>query len=461
MWHDLPIQVTVEHLSRAQGTPVGKALAELIWNGVDADADEVTVEFAYGELQAITQIVVADDGHGLPYGEVEEKFGKLGSPHKRLALYSRGRRPLHGRLGEGRFKAFALGSKVEWQSVFETPSGRTEYTIVGRTEALDRFTISDVQPSNSRSGMVVKVSEVSDRAARLDPEALVAELTASMAPYLMANPKVTVKVAGECINPQSVIKDSGSVDLSVDASPEWKDARLRVVEWVTGAHRDLFLCAAEGIAVDQDQAGPYAGVSSFSAYLLSNYINEMAIEGRLVMRAMDEGYLKLREKVDTALAEYFRARLAQDSQETIRQLKAERVYPFQGEPRGRVERAERQVFDICAVRVHSYLPDFSRSPSDQKKLILRLLRQTLETNPSTLTRILREVLRLRETELQDFAELLDKTTLPAVISTAKMIAERVEFLNGLEQIVYGRGVSKLVKERSLSLPTLFGRPLLT
>lgn len=41
------------------------SIAELIWNSLDADADEVKVSLKYSRLGELEYIQVTDDGHGL------------------------------------------------------------------------------------------------------------------------------------------------------------------------------------------------------------------------------------------------------------------------------------------------------------------------------------------------------------------------------------------------------------
>ncbi|WP_162601394.1 ATP-binding protein [Occallatibacter savannae] len=60
------VQVQADHLkSLAKKRPLS-ALAELIWNGLDADADEIQVVFQKNDIEGLTRVIVRDDGHGLP-----------------------------------------------------------------------------------------------------------------------------------------------------------------------------------------------------------------------------------------------------------------------------------------------------------------------------------------------------------------------------------------------------------
>ena len=61
------IQVHDDHLVRiAQTRKPILALAELIWNAVDADATHIDITLIYNDLDGLDGIKVADNGHGIP-----------------------------------------------------------------------------------------------------------------------------------------------------------------------------------------------------------------------------------------------------------------------------------------------------------------------------------------------------------------------------------------------------------
>ena len=62
------IVVKKDHLNKiASGSPE-LALAEMIWNALDADSTSVDVRFHEGPL-GVDKITVTDNGTGIPYNE--------------------------------------------------------------------------------------------------------------------------------------------------------------------------------------------------------------------------------------------------------------------------------------------------------------------------------------------------------------------------------------------------------
>lgn len=85
--------------------------ATRVWNALDADATQIDVELRRNQMEGLTGVPVSDNGHGLPNDEADDAFQKLGGSWKKNALKTKGkRRMLHGQLGRGRFKAFAIAN---------------------------------------------------------------------------------------------------------------------------------------------------------------------------------------------------------------------------------------------------------------------------------------------------------------------------------------------------------------
>ena len=90
-------------------------------------------------------------------------------------------------------------------------------------------------------------------------------------------------------------------------------------------------------------------------------------------------------------------------------MREEGLYPYFALPQSPVEQAERDVFDICAATVHEQLPDFEAVGKDARRFTYRLLRETLEQNPTNLKAILTEVFKLSVEQQDNLAGLLKKT----------------------------------------------------
>ena len=71
------LQVERDHIKKLASAKPIQAVAELIWNAVDADATRIDLEIDSDDV-AMRAVTIRDDGHGIPHADVEAIFGKLG-----------------------------------------------------------------------------------------------------------------------------------------------------------------------------------------------------------------------------------------------------------------------------------------------------------------------------------------------------------------------------------------------
>src|SRR4051812_3981011 len=89
------------------------AVIELIKNSHDADASYARVKFEPPLEEEKGRIIVEDDGHGMTYLDIQEKWMEPATTDKIERRSSPGGRPLLGSKGIGRFAAAKLGHALE------------------------------------------------------------------------------------------------------------------------------------------------------------------------------------------------------------------------------------------------------------------------------------------------------------------------------------------------------------
>src|SRR5262249_25652497 len=107
----LEVGIAPDALEQIAKVGVERAVEELIWNALDAEATKVSVIFCTNSLDGIEQIVVSDNGHGISYDQAEAIFRQIGGSLKTNRRRSpKLERPYHGKDGKGRYKAFSIGN---------------------------------------------------------------------------------------------------------------------------------------------------------------------------------------------------------------------------------------------------------------------------------------------------------------------------------------------------------------
>jgi hypothetical protein len=117
--HSYPVEVQSDFLEKITRAKPVHAVAEFIWNSLDADATAVDVMIEHNPLGGMSQIIVRDNGTGIDFETAPELFRKLGGSWKRSgAITKKSGRFLHGQDGRGRFKVFGLGDIAEWDVTY-------------------------------------------------------------------------------------------------------------------------------------------------------------------------------------------------------------------------------------------------------------------------------------------------------------------------------------------------------
>ena len=448
------IQVQDDHLQRiSQVRKPILAVAELIWNAVDADADCIDVVLHDDNLGGFKTIEVADNGHGIPYPDAEDLFSRLGGSWKQGGHRSHEkRRILHGKEGRGRFRAFALGRVVDWHVCYVASEGLRAYRIAMVKDHLKRVQVDDEAPAGAghHRGVTVMVSELDREFRSLSNPGVTNELAQIFALYLRQYPTVRIYYAGTLIDPHSVEDHTQQYPLPAITTNDGDtfDASLEIVEWRMPSERRMYFCDGSGFPLDDSQPGIQAPGFSFTAYLKSDYFSKLLAENRLEIANLDTPTSKVLEAAKETMRDHFRRRASEKALGLVAEWQREKVYPYEGQPATAIEEAERQVFNVVALNVNHFLPKFQESDEKNKRLQLRLLRHSIQHAPADLSKILTEVLDLPVEKQQELADLLDRTTLAHIIGASKIIADRLEFLQGLETLVFDAEFKHAVRERT-------------
>ena len=207
----IEVQVQGDFLDRLTSARPVQALAELIWNAVDADATDVAITLQQGNL-GLDAIMVADNGHGIPYDKAES-IRQVGVLERRRGN-GEGKNGLPRR-GGAADDAVALGRA--------SPNGTWCANLNGvklvwirhcLKDNPRRAIISDATGSakTAGTGVVVRIIEL-HKNWKLDDEKTFQELSEIFALYLTQYPKVTIKLEGRKVDPAVLINHRETYEL--------------------------------------------------------------------------------------------------------------------------------------------------------------------------------------------------------------------------------------------------------
>jgi hypothetical protein len=446
----IAVGIKPDAIEKHAKVPPDRAIEELIWNAIDAEATYIEVTFYENPMLGIERIVVSDNGHGIAVSEAETAFENIGGSAKRLRRRSPNlERPYHGKDGEGRYKALNIGRHVEWHSRTLTNGSVVTFSVCIDGSQMSSADITVPVSCDGTPGCDVVLTHLRDGVSGLRSPNRLEALTYRLAPYLMANPGIRIRYDGEMLDLSKALVQERTLDVAEAESDKHPALtfQLRVLEWSKKRNPSLFLCDQHGVALDEIPLDPKGVRYPFTAYVLSERMRELHDSDRLAAGDLDPEVHRFKEVAKHTLRDYFRQRRAEEARFIADKMRREGVYPYSHQPATPVEKADQQVFDICAATLHEFLPGFDTGEKSSRRLAYHLLREALQSNPTNVGRIFKEVLNLTEEQQADLVALLARTSLGAIIHTAKTVSDRLCFLNGLEQIVHDKTIRKHLKER--------------
>jgi hypothetical protein len=330
------------------------ALAELIWNGFDAKSDKVQVFLDLNEMNGLQSVRVRDFGNGINFSEADKLFGSLGDSWKKAAVRFNGR-PLHGKNGKGRFKAFAIGNQVEWATTYRSEGKSHSYKILGKSSDLDKFDIGNLTETDADvSGTEVTIHNVISDFRSLKDDSAQMSLAKIFAVFLTEYPEASIEYDGDNIDPTAVQSHReeyplGDITLTGDRKTS---ASVVIIEWNIPTERVVHLCDSTGISLHETPAGQQVRAPgfNFTAYIKSDHFRELDKTGILALADMHDDVQTILRVAKNKMKEHFRRRLAANHSQIVEKWKKEEIYPYkENQDVGPVEFVERQCSKLSSL----------------------------------------------------------------------------------------------------------------
>ena len=452
------------HLDTYAGRPAVDALAELIWNGLDAEADRVEVRLERGSLgngspEFVTRLWILDNGHGIEPEAAVERFTFLGDSWK-LRLSGRtvnGLRVLHGKHGRGRFFAYSLGHRVTWRTVWGDIDGRKlGYQIKGRRTSINEFEISEPRESDEETGTEVNIRVEQGRTlSRLLNDELNTHLCARFAPHLLGNRDIEIVVDGRRLNAERLVAcqvdDETLDDLREEDLAGHPPPVLRIIEWnehVRGELPTLVLCNAGGAALAEFDHKDRQPVR-VTGYVLWSGLEPTGADLMVVSMA----HPAILDTVRDRISAYVDARTRELRGSIVEQLREEGAYPYPTIPSDdAVQEAEQQLYDVALVAARSALGRTKR----ERRMAARLMQIAVQSRTAEINDLMDEVLGLPPDIRDMLRDLLKDTTLADLVLAGNEVRKRIELLVGLRKLLYSRDTARVMLEVSQLQPFVRG-----
>lgn len=419
-------------------------LTQIIYNSLDANASEVEIFISENELSGIETIKVVDNGTGIPAPDKKnpkDPFLNLGYSNKRISDQNAFGRNIHGKAGEGRFKAYTLGHNLEWK----TKTAKASTIISANIDSPQDFTIIDnarLPEITAQTGTIFTATNCEQ--VKLPSMEVLKERLEKYFLTVVDDTRVKIKLNNNILVSKTHIAHQDEAALPKPNA----DVKAKTVVWRTTAaeNNKLFWCDHDYNTLLETPLDSGKLKTNHSLYIASKKVEIAKNENRLHMTAMDSTFQTIEAHAKDSMEKFLIASSMAEAGNIIKQLKDEKIYPFNTTTTAsEVTQKTQVVYDAIVVKLNQTKPAIFKSK--YRKFIVDTLKLIVEKEPEHFARILKELLGLTPEETEDFAKLLDRTTLSSMIKTSQTIIRRLDFIQALKNMVHG-DLAKIVKERS-------------
>lgn len=457
----IELSVSDEHINKIiSGSKTAKAICEMIWNSLDADATKIEISFERNELGksvggGITDIIIKDDGHGIDYGKRQEAFGFLGKSQKTLDAKSPKGRSFHGKNGQGRYFAFAIGKSVSWESTYEDRGTKKTFSI-SASKTLRTLDITEEVPApkNASTGVIVKISSIPKKtAASLDPKALKIDVLPVLANYLKTyeGQGISITIDGEAMDLKEALLGSKQYKTKIipDGGVEPVDFSMDVFHWKNKAVHSRFFCLLDGTTIDEDtNTGVKISEFGHSVYVKSKRFDEAEKAHTFLLLKGMPLFDQISEWVRDCLLNFSAEIRREKSKKIVDELKKSDLYPYKDLPKDEIEEAKREMFDLSVgMVVGGKSENIIGKSQETKAMVLNLIKNAIDNNPQSLLPILEEVAGLNNEDADMLRDLLDRHSLQHIIHLSKRVSDKIDCLEEIERIIFSDGLKEKTLER--------------
>lgn len=453
------VQIVNESVDTAGVSKDYKAcLSEYIWNGFDAQAITVDIDFVENCMETLDLISISDDGTGIVFEDLDETFGNFLSSQKALMQTEE---YLHGYKGKGRFSFVSFAEIALWQTVYNDNKQNYRYSINIERSDKDYFDPSIKEETCEQCGTKLTISAISNlRSEDILGKEFRDYLNEKFACYLYLNRDKgkNIKIKGEPLDYMEFIDES----LSAEYEFQIEDSTFNIhfIKWVGKINEKYYFHFTDinGFEKYRQHTSYNNKKVDFphSVYIISDYFknfkedvnSDKQIEGQTSIlnnpSPKDKVFKELYKKLKEIINERYKFFVRSQAPKLIDKLDKEGAFPtFKNDKYGMMKKEDLKevLIEICAVQ-----PRIFNCQLEQKKTIIGFLNLLLDTNEREgVINIMDSITNLTPEERCELNDVLRKTTLSRIIRTVSAVQNRLKVIEALKILVYDQG--KFTNER--------------
>lgn len=428
-----------------------EAICEYVWNGFEAHATEVNIDYSLNVASGIGTLSISDNGEGIVYNSISDTFGAFLTSQKNLLSLKMKSKANKGK-GRFSFSAFATGAK--WITTYKEPGfdDYKTYEIVLENDKKEVLNYTEPQMSAiKKTGTKVVFNNIFSLTSEnmafevLEP-ALLKEFAWFL--YLCKGRKLKININGKPIEYEKYINTEYSEKTLTTIDGNRFEVTLIVWE---EAIKEKFCCyffdsKDEVKNIETTSFNRNTVEFNHSVFVKSDFFDgqeclDTEMESNQISLFTDEDDKKVYKELKKFIAGFIEKKIgnymSQKADDAVRQMIEERkTFPeFSDDPYGKMQK---QDLEKVTKEIYKLEPKifYKLKPVQEKSLLgfLNLLLNSKERE-NVLT-IVEQIVELTPEQRQDFSDMLRKTKLENVIDTIKFIQERYKVIELLKAIVF-------------------------
>lgn len=440
------------------------SVAEYIWNGFDAKASEVRLNYQFRENGTLNELIIKDNGIGINYEDLDNKFKvvfdseKLKNNDKENNISE-----THGKNGIGRLTFFTFANFAKWTTVYNKYRN-FKYNIEISSNSLDIYSNVEEYPieTNDSTGTTVVFSgflneKIFNKYRNLPKtkkrktveELLIDHLKTEFCWFLELNKSKNYKlIINEKELDYSDIMDEPMI-FEILHQKSGTRFKVKYIQWKKSLGDEF----SKFYYLNEDEEEMYKENTTFnkqgdkfyhSLYVSSKYFNDFnfnsidessqkAIVGGV---RSNEVFRYLRSELEKFLKARRKPFLREYAKKILREFEEEGIIVR----KGKTEFELIQIDDLENVIQEIYTTQpkiFSSLSNEQKHTIVGLFNLVLNSDErEQVIEIVDKIVELDPSERTELRNVLKFTNLAKIIRTINLIKDRYRVLELLEQILF-------------------------
>lgn len=427
------------------------AVAEYIWNGFDAKANTIEINYSANELGLLESLTIKDNGYGIDLSKLSTKFNPFYESEKAIQISSpKHTSIMHGKNGVGRLTFFKFAYNAKWETTYQAKDKLESGSIRIATDGLNTYEPTPLdEPIQNQTGTKVSFSNIQISLQELE-NSIIPFLICEFCWFLELNKtkNYSIIINDEPLDITQNILDFQD-DIEIVYEPSNTIFKVKYIQWRESLHKELskyyFLNnTMDEVYKDYTTLNKKGDEFYHSVYISSDFFNgfdfnsnEEEMQSNLFGKAKSSPEYKfLIKEVNKMLREKRKPFLRIFASKLVEKYEQDGVLPsYENEWEEKYKKPQLEETIIGLYEAQPKL--FAALNLDQKKTFIRLLDLLLDSNErENLLKIIDEVVELEPEERDDLVELFQTTKLNRIIETIKLIEDRYRTYNLLKDLVF-------------------------